>query len=127
MDERLNAEENLRVIRQLMERVTVYRAISAPTALVGGILALLAAGAVYYNNEVQLVLGRAVRPRELAVLWMVVLLLAWVSRSAGTASGTRSRPGPGADEWLLMSAPPNERCSSSRSWRKRFTRRGVWP
>src|SRR2546421_298418 len=68
MDERLNAEENLRVIRQLMERATVYRAISAPTALVAGILSLLAAAAVYYNNEVQLVLGRAVRPREFAVL-----------------------------------------------------------
>ncbi len=34
-----NAIEHLRVIRNLMERATVYRAISAPTALVGGLLA----------------------------------------------------------------------------------------
>lgn len=34
------AAENLRVIRNLMERATVYRAISAPTALFAGILAL---------------------------------------------------------------------------------------
>ena len=81
MDERLNAEENLRVIRQLMERATVYRAISAPTALVAGILSLLAAAAVYYNNEVQLVLGRAVRPREFAVLWIVVLVLAAIANA----------------------------------------------
>ncbi|MFL6515039.1 MAG: hypothetical protein ACJ8M1_08460 [Chthoniobacterales bacterium] len=81
MDERLNAEENLRVIRQLMERATVYRAISAPTALVAGILSLLAAAAVYYNNEVQLVLGRAVRPREFAVLWIAVLVLAAIANA----------------------------------------------
>ncbi len=33
------AEENLRVIRSLMEKATIYRAISAPTALVGGLAA----------------------------------------------------------------------------------------
>ena len=33
-----NAEEDLRVIRTLMERATIYRAISAPTALVAGLL-----------------------------------------------------------------------------------------
>jgi hypothetical protein len=38
-------------------------------------LSTTAAGAVYYNNEVKLVLGRAVRPREFAVLWIVVLVL----------------------------------------------------
>ena len=36
------AEEHLRVIRSLMEKATIYRAISAPTALVGGSLALAA-------------------------------------------------------------------------------------
>lgn len=36
------ANEQLRVIRSLMERATVYRAISAPTALVGGILSIVA-------------------------------------------------------------------------------------
>ncbi|HEY2341588.1 MAG TPA: hypothetical protein VGH90_01105 [Chthoniobacteraceae bacterium] len=34
------AEEHLRVIRTLMERATTYRAISAPGALVGGLLAV---------------------------------------------------------------------------------------
>ncbi len=37
------AEEHLRVIRTLMERATIYRAISAPTALVGGVTAVIAA------------------------------------------------------------------------------------
>lgn len=74
-DQRAAAEDNLRVIRQLMERATVYRAVAAPSALVGGILSLLAASAVYYNNEVKLVLGRTVRPREFAFLWLLVLVL----------------------------------------------------
>ena len=40
MDERHRAEEHLRVIRTLMERATIYRAISASTALIGGLIAL---------------------------------------------------------------------------------------
>ena len=35
------AEEHLRVIRSLMEKATIYRAVSAPTALAGGVAALL--------------------------------------------------------------------------------------
>lgn len=37
------AEEHLRIIRTLMERATIYRAISAPTALVGGVISVLIA------------------------------------------------------------------------------------
>jgi len=81
MNDRANAEENLRVIRQLMERATVYRAISAPSALVAGVLSLLAAGAVYCNNEVRPILGRTVRPREFAILWIVVLALAAIANA----------------------------------------------
>ena len=33
------AEEHLRIIRSLMEKATIYRAISAPTALIGGLTA----------------------------------------------------------------------------------------
>jgi hypothetical protein len=81
MSDRESAEENLRVIRTLMERVTVYRAISAPSALVAGLLSTAAAGAVYYNNEVNLVLGRTVRPREFAIIWIVVLILAGLANA----------------------------------------------
>jgi hypothetical protein len=42
MNEQERAEEHLRTIRRLMERATIYRAISAPTALVGGLLSLVA-------------------------------------------------------------------------------------
>lgn len=43
MSIRTEAEENLRVIRSLMEKATVYRAISAPAALVGGAGAIVVA------------------------------------------------------------------------------------
>jgi hypothetical protein len=43
MSIRAEAEENLRVIRSLMEKATVYRAISAPGALVGGVGAVVVA------------------------------------------------------------------------------------
>ncbi|MDB6153021.1 MAG: hypothetical protein JWL90_1474 [Chthoniobacteraceae bacterium] len=43
MTERSIAEEHLRVIRSLMERSTIYRAISAPTAAVGGVISIVAA------------------------------------------------------------------------------------
>ncbi len=42
MTERAAAEEHLRVIRSLMERSTIYRAISAEAAAVGGVLAIIA-------------------------------------------------------------------------------------
>ena len=75
MEPNSSAEEDLRVIRSLMERATVYRAISAPSALVAGLLSLVTAGAIYLNNEVHPVIGRAVRPREFVVAWIVVFIL----------------------------------------------------
>lgn len=43
MSHQAEAEENLRVIRSLMEKATVYRAISAPGAFFGGLAASVAA------------------------------------------------------------------------------------
>ena len=51
------AEEHLCAIRALMERSTIYRAISAPVALMGGILGIVAGavlwwvGGKYYQNN----------------------------------------------------------------------------
>lgn len=42
MIQRAQAEEHLRVIRSLMEKATIYRAISAEAAAVGGALAIFA-------------------------------------------------------------------------------------
>lgn len=64
MDQQQNAEEHLRVIRNLMERATTYRAISAPTALVGGLLALVVSVFADEGNAARFVLS-----------WLFVLLV----------------------------------------------------
>jgi hypothetical protein len=92
MEPSSSAEEDLRVIRSLMERATVYRAVSAPSALVAGLLSLLTAGAIYINNEVHPAIGRAVRPREFVVAWIGVFILsaaanAYFLRREAVASG----------------------------------------
>jgi len=71
--ERSKAEQDLRVIRSLMERATVYRTISAPAALVAGVLSIFAATAIYLNDKS---VDRAVRGRAFAAIWLVVLVLA---------------------------------------------------
>jgi len=43
------AEEHLRVIRSLMEKATIYRAISVPTALVGGCVGIVAAAIFHFQ------------------------------------------------------------------------------
>lgn len=45
---RNEAEEHLRIIRSLMEKATIYRAISAPTALIAGLIATLTAMALNF-------------------------------------------------------------------------------
>lgn len=73
-----SAEEDLRVIRTLMERASTYRAISAPTALVGGLLSLLSAALIARPD---LLLGRALRAREFAMIWIVVLALTMIGNA----------------------------------------------
>ncbi len=77
MDEHARAAEHLRVIRSLMERVTVYRAISAPTALIGGVTALVAS--VWMLRRAG-VLGASERQgafttRDFIVPWVIALLI----------------------------------------------------
>jgi len=75
MNDRSRAEEDLRVIRTLMERATIYRAISAPTALVGGVLSILSAVFIHLSNQSQSLIGRPIRPREFVFIWIDVLIL----------------------------------------------------
>ncbi len=72
MSIRSEAEENLRVIRNLMEKATIYRAISAPTALVGG-LCSIAFGAWLYFRWRPLPAGR-----EVVEFW-TLFLRGWLS------------------------------------------------
>ena len=74
MNERARAEEHLRIIRSLMERATVYRAISAPTALVGGLLAVVTAAVIWFETAAPAE-GASVMitNRLFAEIWLVIL------------------------------------------------------
>lgn len=69
-------DERLPVIRALIDRGAVYRAISARAALIPGLLSLLTATAIYLNNEGIVTLGRTIRPREFVVLWFIIFVIA---------------------------------------------------
>jgi hypothetical protein len=77
--ERSKAEQDLRVIRSLMERATVYRAISAPAALVAGFLSIFAAAMIYLSDQGSM--NRPVHGRAFAVIWLIVLILAAASNA----------------------------------------------
>ena len=70
------AEDHLRVIRSLMERSTIYRAISAPVALVGGLSSLLAC---------TLITVKPIEPRTansfFLSCWLVVLVITALSNT----------------------------------------------
>ncbi len=103
MIERAEAEEHLRVIRSLMERATIYRAISAPTALVGGVLSIAASALLLHDNgrssDGPLHLTYPDAPRQFILVWFAVLaatLLAntfFVWRKARREGGAFFTPG----------------------------------
>lgn len=75
MNEKANPDQKANVIRQLIERAEIYRAVFARAALFTGILSLLAAFGIYLNDETKFNIGRAIRAREFATIWIVVLLV----------------------------------------------------
>ena len=92
MDERARAEDHLRAIRSLMERATIYRAISAPSALVGGLLSLLLAISLMF---------RPVQQEQVVILcWLVVLLLTAAVNVYFLWRGARDRDEPFASRGM---------------------------
>src|SRR5271163_1747940 len=67
-----SASRQLRVIRSLMERATIYRSISAPTALVGGLLSLGGFATAYYAKHHR---HHPLTPTEFLIVWLVILAL----------------------------------------------------
>ena len=89
MNEQERAEEHLRTIRRLMERGTIYRAISAPTALVGGLLSLAASG-IWVGSPIQ----DSRFHFSFLLLWMVVFLLTAATNTLFIVLGARKRNEP---------------------------------
>jgi len=86
-----SASRQLRVIRSLMERATVYRAISAPTALVGGLLSLggfvTAYDAKHYRHH-------PLSSNEFLIVWLVILALTGLTNLFFLSRGAAQRDEP---------------------------------
>jgi hypothetical protein len=85
MTEQERAAENLKVIRSLMERATVYRAISWPTAFFGGILAIILSSLLYFREDLAIG-GGADAPSLMSegawiACWLVALVITGVFNS----------------------------------------------
>jgi hypothetical protein len=88
------AEEHLRVIRTLMERATIYRAISAPTALVGGGLSIVAAivqHLAFFNSTDESELLRL--SQWFGGIWFAVLVLTLSANTYFLWRGSQNRGG----------------------------------
>src|SRR4051794_33483958 len=77
MNDAGKAEEHLRVIRSMMERAPVYRAIAGRTALVGGLLSIVLSTCVLLANPVRL--SQVGAARFFILLWLLVLLATLVT------------------------------------------------
>jgi hypothetical protein len=76
------ALEHLRIIRTLMERAHIYRAVSAPAALIGGALSLAVAAIGFKLNMFTRdgeTASNAFRSREFLFAWLGVLMVSGVA------------------------------------------------
>jgi hypothetical protein len=86
-----SASRQLRVIRSLMERATIYRSLSAPTALVGGLLSLGGFATAYYaKHHRHLPLSAA----EFLVVWLTILALTCLTNALFIWRDSRRRDEP---------------------------------
>ncbi|MDB6072720.1 MAG: hypothetical protein JWO89_360 [Verrucomicrobiaceae bacterium] len=104
-----SALENLQIIRSLMEKAHIYRAISAPAALVGGILGILASA-----WPVQYALGHygdaAMSDTAYVAVWLAILGIASVMNIVllSREAARRQQPlvSPGMNMALRALIPP---------------------
>ena len=86
-----SASRQLRVIRSLMERATVYRSLSAPTALVGGLLSLGGFATAYYAKHHR---HHPLTPTEFLIVWLVILALTCLANAIFLWRGSLHREEP---------------------------------
>jgi hypothetical protein len=85
------ASRQLRVIRSLMERATIYRSISAPMALVGGLLSLSGFATAWYAESAR---HHPLTPGNFRTVWLVILALTAATNFFFLARGATRRGEP---------------------------------
>src|SRR5471032_3101629 len=83
-----SASSQLRVIRSLMERATIYRSLSAPTALVGGLLSIGGFATAYYAKHDR---HHPLSPTEFLIVWLVILALTCLTNVIFLSRGAARR------------------------------------
>jgi len=91
MTESEYASQQLRVIRSLMERATIYRSISAPTALVGGLLSFGGFLTAYYAKHHR---HQPLSPNEFLIVWLAILALTCLANIIFLSRGSSQRREP---------------------------------
>ena len=86
-----SASRQLRVIRSLMERATIYRSLSAPTALTGGLLSLGGFGMAYFAKHHR---HEALSAGEFLMVWLVILVLTSLTNAVFLWGEARRREEP---------------------------------
>src|SRR3984885_6092210 len=107
MSEFDDPREQLRVIGSLMERATIYRSISAPTALIGGLLSLGGFATAYYAKHHR---HHVLTSGQFLVVWLVILALTGLTNLFFLYRGAKHRNAPffssGMKCAVLSLAPP---------------------
>ncbi|MCE0482745.1 MAG: hypothetical protein LV479_00740 [Methylacidiphilales bacterium] len=85
------ASQQLKVIRSLMERATIYRSLSAPTALVGGLLSFGGFATAYYAKHHR---HQPLSPNEFLIVWLVILSLTCLTNAIFLSRGAAQRGEP---------------------------------
>lgn len=99
MSSQQDAIENLRVIRSLMEKAHIYRAISAPAALVGGVLATAVSGlGITLSNAKE----PDIAPDEFLVMWLGILAVTSVLNVLLLSRDARRRGQPFLSDGMRM-------------------------
>ncbi len=99
MSSQQDAIENLRVIRSLMEKAHIYRAISAPAALVGGVLAVAVSGlGITLSSRAE----PDITPDEFLVMWLGILAVTSVLNVVLLSRDARRRGQPFLSEGMRM-------------------------
>ena len=94
MPSRSDAEEHLKIIRSLMERATVYRAITAPAAAIGGVLAFALSAWESFFGVFPVRGGKLVSGNEFMVPWFAVLFVAMIANFGFLWMDARRRGAP---------------------------------
>jgi hypothetical protein len=101
------ALDHLRVIRTLMDRANIYRAVSASAALVGGLLSLALAVYGFRNNDFftnggALAAKSAFREKEFLFSWIGVLVVTSVVNIVLLMRGAHDKGQPAVTDGLKM-------------------------